>query len=187
MRRALAPVIVTGLAGALLAGPVGPALIPAASASPRPALAAVQVSADPYTNAAAQHATEVEPDTIAVGHAVMSVFQVGRWDNGCSDDIGWAFSADGGRDWQHGYLPGLTRFAFGYMVGDYEGTAVIPGGNAVSAFAVGGIASGTQQFNEAMYEPSGGAPITGGSLLASPAGAHPGFVPAPPPALTRTR
>lgn len=60
-------------------------------------------------------------------------------------------------------------------------------GNAISAFAAGGIASGTQQFNEAMYEPSGGAPITGGSLQASPAGAHPGLVPAPPPAFTRTR
>jgi hypothetical protein len=30
------------------------------------------------------------------------VFQVGRWDNGCSDNIGWAMTTDGGRDWRHG-------------------------------------------------------------------------------------
>ena len=81
----------------------------AAAAAPDAGPAVVQVSADPYTNAAAQHATEVEPDTVAAGHTVMSVFQVGRWDNGCSDDIGWAFSTDAGRNWQHGYLPGLTK------------------------------------------------------------------------------
>jgi hypothetical protein len=74
-------------------------------------VAAVQVSADPYTNAAAQHATEVEPDTVAAGHTVLSVFQVGRWDNGCADDIGWALSTDAGHNWRHGFLPGLTRFS----------------------------------------------------------------------------
>ena len=82
-----------------------------AAAAPGTGLAAVQVSADPYTNAAADHATEVEPDTVAVGHTVMSVFQVGRWDNGCADDIGWALSTDAGRNWRHGYLPGLTKFS----------------------------------------------------------------------------
>jgi hypothetical protein len=108
MRRALLPVIVTAVTGALLATP---GLIPPAAAGPHPALSAVQVSADPYTNASAEHATQVEPDTMAVGHSVMSVFQVGRWDNGCSDDIGWAFSGDSGRTWRHGYLPGMTRFS----------------------------------------------------------------------------
>src|SRR6266700_2379471 len=88
---------------------VTPGLPSSAAAKPRPDLAAVQVSADPYLNAAAEHATEVEPDTVAVGHAVMSVFQVGRWANGCADDTGWAFSQDGGRSWQHGFLPGLTK------------------------------------------------------------------------------
>jgi BNR repeat-like domain len=82
-----------------------------AAAGPRAGIAAVQVSADPYLNPAVQHATEVEPDTIAVGHTVMSVFQVGRWDNGCADNMGWAMSTDGGRNWQHGYMPGLTRFS----------------------------------------------------------------------------
>src|SRR5215472_18007789 len=81
-----------------------------AAAAPSAGPAAVQVSADPYSNTKVQHATEVEPDTVAVGHTVMSVFQVGRWDNGCSDDIGWALSNDG-RNWRHGYLPGLTKFS----------------------------------------------------------------------------
>jgi hypothetical protein len=71
----------------------------------------VQVSADPYTNPGPQHATEVEPDTVAVGQTVVSVFQAGRWDNGCSDDIGWAASHNAGAGWVHGFLPGLTAFS----------------------------------------------------------------------------
>jgi hypothetical protein len=92
---------------------VGVLLAAAAVAAPAAGidLAPVQVSADPFTNPAAQHATEVEPDTATVGDTVMSVFQVGRWDNGCADDIGWAFSTDAGRNWRHGYLPGLTKFS----------------------------------------------------------------------------
>src|SRR5215469_13659341 len=103
----------TLVAGAALLAAVGGAALtsPLASAAPRGGPAVVQVSADPYTNAAAQHATEVEPDTVAVGHTLMSVFQVGRWDNGCADDIGWALSTDTGHSWRHGYLPGLTRFS----------------------------------------------------------------------------
>jgi BNR repeat-like domain len=92
------------------------ALLAAASATVTQAAAGspshradVQVSADPFTNAAAEHATEVEPDTVTAGHRVMSVFQVGRWGSGCADDTGWAFSPDGGRSWRHGDLPGLTR------------------------------------------------------------------------------
>src|SRR5215469_2139574 len=95
----------------LLAALSSAALITSAAAAPGAGPAVVQVSADPYTNAAAQHATQVEPDTVAAGHTVMSVFQVGRWDNGCSDDIGWALSNDTGRNWRHGYLPGLTKFS----------------------------------------------------------------------------
>jgi len=67
-----------------------------------------EVSSDPYTNATAMHATEVEPDTIAVGQQVMSVFQVGRFASGCSDDQGWAYSSDAGKTWAHGYMPSLT-------------------------------------------------------------------------------
>src|SRR6202008_3303096 len=98
--------------GLLAAALTGATLTPSPAAATRsPGLAVVQVSADPYPNPAVQHATEVEPDTVAVGHAVMSVFQVGRWDNGCADDIGWALSTDAGQNWRHGHLPGLTKFS----------------------------------------------------------------------------
>jgi len=92
--------VAVALAG-LLAGPA------AAGASG----SVVQVSSDPYANPRPQHATEVEPDTAAVGQSVVSVFQAGRWDNGCSDDIGWATSHNGGSTWAHGFLPGLTAFS----------------------------------------------------------------------------
>ena len=101
-----------GTGWALLAALACTALMSSvAAAAPGTDVAPVQVSADPYTNASADHATEVEPDTMAVGHTVMSVFQVGRWDNGCADNIGWAYSTDAGHNWRHGYLPGLTKFS----------------------------------------------------------------------------
>jgi hypothetical protein len=77
-------------------------------------LATVQltrVSTDPFTNGTSQHRTEVEPDTDASGHTVVSVFQVGRFTDGGSSDIGWATSQDDGVTWRHGYLPGITTFA----------------------------------------------------------------------------
>lgn len=106
MRRMLRLVGMAGAAITLMASQSVPSL---AAAGMHPDLAGAQVSADPFVNHAAQHATEVEPDTISVGNQVMSVFQVGRWDNGCADDTGWAYSNNGGRDWQHGEMPGLTR------------------------------------------------------------------------------
>lgn len=107
MRRA--SILMTAIPAAMLVAIPATATLaaPAFPASPR--VAALQVSADPFTNPAAWHATEVEPDTVAAGHAIMSVFQVGRWPNGCADDTGWAFSSDGGMSWQHGLLPGLTK------------------------------------------------------------------------------
>jgi hypothetical protein len=41
-----------------------------------------RVSADPFTNATSQHATEVEPDTFAFGSTVIATYQVGRFFNG---------------------------------------------------------------------------------------------------------
>jgi hypothetical protein len=68
-----------------------------------------RVSSDPFTNATSQHATEVEPDTFAVGSTVVATFQVGRFVNGGSTDIGFARSGDGGATWgAPGFLPGLT-------------------------------------------------------------------------------
>ena len=54
-----------------------------------------RVSSDPFTNSTSQHATEVEPDTFAVGSTVVATFQVGRFVNGGSTDIGFARYGDG--------------------------------------------------------------------------------------------
>jgi BNR repeat-like domain len=58
-----------------------------------------QVSADPYTNATSQHATEVEPDTFAHGATVVATFQVGRFFGGGASDTGFVRSGDGGATW----------------------------------------------------------------------------------------
>lgn len=80
-----------------------------ATASPAAAAVALtQVSTDPYTDAQAQHQSEVEPDTFAYGGTVVSAFQVGRVSGGGASNIGWARSDDGGATWTHGFLPGIT-------------------------------------------------------------------------------
>jgi hypothetical protein len=76
-------------------------------------VAVTQVSTDPYTDAQAQHRTEVEPDTFSFGSTIVSAFQVGRVSGGGSSNIGWARSGDGGATWTHGFLPGITTNAGG--------------------------------------------------------------------------
>jgi len=68
-----------------------------------------QVSADPYTNATSQHATEVEPDTFAHHGTVVATFQVGRFFNGGASDIGVVRSGDGGATWG---APGFLHDTF---------------------------------------------------------------------------
>lgn len=67
-----------------------------------------KISSDPYTNTTSQHATEVEPDTYSSGSTIVSAFQVGRFNNGGSSNIGWATSTNGGSTWTQGFLPGIT-------------------------------------------------------------------------------
>src|SRR3954454_21152921 len=68
-----------------------------------------RVSADPFTNATSQHATEVESDTFAFGSTVLATYQVGRFFNGGATDIGYARSSDGGGTWDvSSFLPGIT-------------------------------------------------------------------------------
>jgi hypothetical protein len=67
-----------------------------------------QISTDPFSNSSSQHRTEVEPDTFAFGSTIVSAFQVGRFFDGGSTDIGFATSNDGGTTWQHGVLPAVT-------------------------------------------------------------------------------
>ncbi len=95
------------LFGALAAAALLGLLALAAPAGANVAL--TRVSADPFTNATSQHATEVEPDTFAFGSTVLATYQVGRFFNGGASDIGFARSTDGGATWgTSSFLPGLT-------------------------------------------------------------------------------
>jgi hypothetical protein len=80
--------------------------------------AIVKVSDDPFTNAASQHRSEVEPDTFAFGGTIVSAFQVGRIFDGGASDIGFATSRDGGEHWVHGELPGVTKLTA--VAGPYD-------------------------------------------------------------------
>jgi hypothetical protein len=80
---------------------------PAAATVPPPRL--IRVSADATATPAAQHATEVEPDAVAVGSKVVTTFQVGRYFGGAAGAIGFSTSTDAGRTWRSGLLPALTQ------------------------------------------------------------------------------
>ena len=69
-----------------------------------------RISRDPFADSAV-HATEVEPDSFSVGSKVVATFQVGRYPDGGASALGFATSADAGRTWRSGTLPGLTRAA----------------------------------------------------------------------------
>jgi len=75
--------------------------------------AVVRVSADPYSDPAGQHATEVEPDSFATKSTVVSAFQVGRQFAGGASNIGWATVQKGGKATENGFLPGITKVAGG--------------------------------------------------------------------------
>ena len=90
---------------------VGGLLVAATPASAN--VAVTQVSTDPFTDAQAQHRTEVEPDTFSSGNTIVSAFQVGRVFGGGSSNIGFATSTNGGATWTQGFLPGTTGNAGG--------------------------------------------------------------------------
>src|SRR6266498_3333360 len=97
------PFVVASVVGALVLAPA------VASAN----VAVTQVSTDPFTDAQAQHRTEVEPDTFAFGNTIVSAFQVGRVSGGGASNIGFATSTNGGATWTQGFLPGITGNAGG--------------------------------------------------------------------------
>jgi BNR repeat-like domain len=68
-----------------------------------------QISSDTFTNATSQHQTEVEPASYATGSTIVSVFQVGRFTDGGSSDIGFSTSTNGGITWTSGNMPGITK------------------------------------------------------------------------------
>src|SRR5436309_13672636 len=90
--------VVLAVAGLLVAAGIAGANVPL-----------TQVSADPYTNATSQHATEEEPDTFADQGPVVATFQVGRFFNGGASDIGVVRSGDGGATWD---APGFLHDTF---------------------------------------------------------------------------
>jgi hypothetical protein len=79
------------------------------------ALAAVPITTvaeDPYTNTNAWHQALVEPDTYSFGSTIVSAFQGGgRFEDGGSDNIGWATSTNSGATWTSGELPSTTQYS----------------------------------------------------------------------------
>src|SRR5205823_3189027 len=75
--------------------------------------APLQLSSDPYSTSTGQHQTEVEPDSYSYGSTIVATFQVGRYRDGGSSNIGWATSTDAGATWKNGFLPGTTKVVGG--------------------------------------------------------------------------
>jgi hypothetical protein len=57
----------------------------------------------------AQHETQAEPDSLAVGATIVTAYQVGRFADGGAAGIGWSTSRDGARTWRSGLLPSLSE------------------------------------------------------------------------------
>lgn len=71
----------------------------------------VDTSVNPGSDTTVQHRTEVDPSQFAVGQTIVTTFQDGEiadW-NGASQ-VGWSTSHDGGKTWQHGYIPGTSSY-----------------------------------------------------------------------------
>ena len=96
-----------------LAAPAVAALLLFTSTPAQANVPLTQISSDPFTDAQAQHRTEVEPDTFAFGTTIVSAFQVGRVFGGGSSSIGFATSTNGGSTWTSGFLPGITTVGGG--------------------------------------------------------------------------
>ena len=65
-----------------------------------------RIPTDPFGAGGAAHSTIVEPDAFGWGSTVVADFQVGRFNDGGAQAIGWATSTDAGRTWRDGLLPG---------------------------------------------------------------------------------
>ncbi|GAA1220487.1 hypothetical protein GCM10009665_08200 [Kitasatospora nipponensis] len=153
------------LAGALAAATAftAPASAAGAQAAPHgphaprvttPAL--TQVSSDPYADAQAQHATEVEPDTFAYGSTVVSAFQVGRVSGGGASNIGWATSGDGGQSWTHGFMPSATTNTGGRFVAASDASVAYDAKDGVWMVSWLGITSGSEVDVELSRSTDGG-------------------------------
>jgi hypothetical protein len=90
----------------------------------------------------------------------------------CQLSVGYVSSTNGGASWSPAtqiagpmtvsWLPNTTQ---GRMFGDYISTSVLPGGPAYPVVAVANAPTGGV-LDQAMYVPSGGLPVTGGTARA---------------------
>jgi len=94
----------------------------------------------------------------------------------CQLNVGFISSTNGGTSWSVATnvagpmsLSWLANTSQGRMVGDYISTSVLSGGRAWPTIAVATAPSGGV-FDEAMYVPTGGMAVTGGTARASAAG-----------------
>jgi len=94
----------------------------------------------------------------------------------CRLNVGFISSTNGGASWGTatnvaGPMPlnWLANTSQGRMVGDYISTSVAAGGNAWPTIAVANTPTGST-FNEAMYVPTGGLAISGGTRRATSRG-----------------
>jgi hypothetical protein len=90
----------------------------------------------------------------------------------CQLAVGFISSTNGGASWSAATqlagpmtLSWLANTSQGRMVGDYISTSVLPGGRAWPTIAVANAPTGST-FDEAMWVPTGGRPITGGARRA---------------------
>jgi hypothetical protein len=83
------------------------------------AVTAVQVAADPYTQATCKastttnHQANVEPDSFSNGATIVAAYQVGRIYDGGACTIGFSTSTNNGSSWTSGLLPGITKWSGG--------------------------------------------------------------------------
>jgi hypothetical protein len=94
----------------------------------------------------------------------------------CRLNVGFISSTNGGTSWGTAtnvagpmQLNWLANTSQGRMVGDYISTSVPAGGNAWPTIAVANAPTGST-FDEAMYVPSGGLAISGGTRRATSSG-----------------
>jgi hypothetical protein len=91
----------------------------------------------------------------------------------CQLDIGFISSVNGGTSWSTATqlagpmtLSWLPNTSQGRMFGDYISTSVVAGGNAYTVIPVANAPTGST-FDLAMYVPTGGLAVTGGSNTAA--------------------
>jgi hypothetical protein len=85
----------------------------------------------------------------------------------CKLEVGYTSSTNGGASWSTAQtlagpfgLSLVAKTSQGRMVGDYIASSVV-NGTAYAVFAVGATPANGEAFNEAMYAPTGGLPVTG--------------------------